>query len=177
MGINRQLLLILALSLPSAHAAEKSVCTEKELARQDCRLTVGSYNIRVLPKTLAWNDGTWRSVDNMPLKGEAVMWEKIRFEMMNGWPILQLWLWEKGVGESEVQSLHWVVASAEKRKFSLLAEGVVRKRRVERSAASPEGAKPMPTFFYDAWESHHLNLLKDGSLEWFLGEQKKTLTR
>lgn len=175
------------------HAAlpNKLKCTAKELARLDCRLTSGTYNIRILPKTIAWSDGTWHTVDPMPLNGEAVAWEKIEFAFLNGWPILQLWLWEKGFSETEVQSLHWYVADAEKRKFTILSEGVVRKRRLEPvdpPAPPPEGAPakgktpvvvktPKPKYLYDAWEPHALKVGKKGSLEWTLNSQKKIISK
>lgn len=173
-----------------AAGKEKLTCTAKELARFDCRLTSANYNIRILPQTIAWSDGTWHTVDPMPLKGEAVGWEKIEFKFLNGWPILQLWLWEKGFSETEVQSLHWYVADAEKRKFTILSEGVVRKRRLQPAeppappaeggaAAKKIAAKPPPKakFLYDAWEPHALKALKDGSLEWTLGSQKKIVSK
>ncbi|MGZ3723275.1 MAG: hypothetical protein ACXVA9_10110, partial [Bdellovibrionales bacterium] len=133
--------LFLIFLVPPAFAAakkDKLTCTAKEIARMDCRLISGTYNIRILPKTIAWNDGTWHTVDDMPLKGEAIAWEKIQFAFLNGWPILQLWIWEKGFSETEVQSMHWFVADAEKRKFTILAEGIVRKRRLEPAEPPPE---------------------------------------
>jgi hypothetical protein len=179
------LLLVLTPALFASPAAkDKLSCTAKELARFDCRLGAGVYNIRLLPKTIAWNDGTWHTIDDMPLKGEAVAWEKIEFKFLNGWPILQLWLWEKGFSETEVQSLHWYVADAEKRKFTVLSEGVVRKRRMEPVDPPPETndtAKPVaakkPKYLYDAWERYSLKPLKNGSLEWILGDQKKLISK
>src|SRR5665213_1187956 len=94
--------LVTFLFLPSplfaAQVKDKLTCTGKELARQDCHLVSGDYNIRLLPKTIAWSDGTWHTVDEMPLKGEARAWEKVQFQFLGGWPILQLWLWDKGTG-------------------------------------------------------------------------------
>jgi hypothetical protein len=181
--------LLFSLALLAA-PKDKLACTAKELARFDCRLTSGNYNIRLLPKTIAWNDGTWNTVDPMPLKGESVMWEKIQFQFINGWPILQLWLWEKGFSETEVQSLHWYVADAERRKFTVLAEGIVRKRRMEPVDPPPEVKKgdpkakkvavkppPQPKYLYDGWETFNLKPLKGGSLEWRLNDQKKIISK
>ena len=189
------LLLIVFPLLTNARAnPEKLNCTAKEIARQDCRLMSGSYNIRLLAKTVAWNDGTWHTVDPMPLNGEAVAWERAHFQFMNGWPILQLWLWEKGTSETQVQSLRWYVADAEKRKFTILSEGVVRRRRTEGVEPPPEepvvipvkGAKKAPApvkkvvvnrgpvYIYDAWEPHGLKILKNGNLEWWISAQRKT---
>jgi hypothetical protein len=166
------------------HAASgmksKAACNSKEIKRQDCRLTVDTYNLRLLKDTVAWNDGTWRTVDDMPLKGEGVEWEKARFEFLNGWPIVQLWIWDAGTGENQVQSLHWFVADAEKRKFTVVATGVVRKRRPHKVAV-PEGETatkgPPAKFTYDAMEPHALKPLKDGSLEWTLNRDKKIIGR
>ncbi len=142
----------------------KTNCSVKELARQDCRLTVGAYNLRLLKDTVAWDDGTWKTVDDMPLKDEGVQWEKATFNFINGWPILQLWIWDSGVGEAKVQSLNWYVADAEKRHFTVLARGVVRKRRLN-------------PLVMDAMEPHQLKPTKDGGLEWTLKNEKKLIQR
>ncbi len=182
--------LLIATALAKGGAApikEKLNCSDKELERQDCHMVSGAYDIRLLPKTVAWSDGTWHTVDLMPLNGEAVEWERAGFRMMAGRPILQLWLWEKGFGETQVQSLHWYVADAEKRTFTILSEGVVRKRRPEQvelvvqkpvkkgSGAVPRVAKPK--FIYDGWEPHYVKALANGSLEWQLAGQKKIIPK
>ena len=141
----------------------KSVCSARELKRQDCRLNVGAHTVRLLLASIAREDGVWHTVDEMPLKGE---WEKMRFEIVSGRPILQLWIWDAGSGESPVQALHWYVTEIGKEKMKILAEGVVRRRRVK-------DGKP-GTYIYDAWEKHDLKSTKAG-LEWWLGTQKKEL--
>lgn len=148
-------------------AKPKTECTAKDLARHDCRLYVDTYNLRLLKDTVAWNDGTWRTVDDMPLKGEGVQWEKANFRFINGWPILQLWIWDAGVGEAKVQSLHWYVADAEKRHFTILASGVVRKRRIN----------PEKKLIFDPMEPHELKPMKNGGLEWTLRNEKKLIER
>lgn len=164
--------LFFALALCAAAPKEKLTCNAKELAGQDCHLGSGNYDIRLLPKTIAWNDGTWHTVDEMPLKGEASAWEKVEFKFVSGWPILQLWLWDKGAGESAVQSLHWYTADAEHRRFTIISEGVVRKRRLEKVE---EGAKPR--YLFDPMENHSLKANKKGGLEWQLGTQKKIISK
>lgn len=156
---------------PRAVKARNS-CTSRELSRQDCRLAQDTYDLRLLKDTVAWNDGTWHTVDDLPLKGEGIQWEKATFNFINGWPILQLWIWDAGVGENKVQSLHWYVADAERRRFTILAEGIVRKRRLK----SVPKAKPAEMIF-DAMEPHALKPLKNGSLEWTLKTEKKLIER
>lgn len=151
-----------------SNAKAKTTCNAKEIQRQDCRLTVDTYNLRLLKDTVAWSDGTWHTVDDLPLKGDGTEWEKIRFEFLNGWPILQLWIWDAGAGENKVQSLNWYVADAEQRKFTVVATGVVRKRRPHKDAKK---------FSYDAMEPHALKPLKDGTLEWTLKQEKKIIGR
>lgn len=177
-------MLMLLLTALIAHAAPKLSCNAKELQRRDCRLIQANYNLRLLDKTVAWNDGTWHTVEPMPLSGEGVSWEKINFEIMNGQPVLQMWLWDKGVGEAQVQSLHWFVADAERRKFTILAQGVVRKRRLkepltgaEANGAPAAAAAKKPKYLFDAWETHGLKKLKNGTLEWTLGREKKILEK
>ncbi len=149
----------------------KHTCGAKEIERKDCVLSAGSYKLRLLAETVALNDGTWRSVDPMPLHGEGTIWHKVRFELMNGWPVLQLWIWDKPIGEAQVQSLRWFVASAENRKLSILASGVVRKRRQKESQVDKA------EFIYDGWESYGLKVLGPHRIEFTLAREKKILER
>lgn len=171
-----------------ADPRDKLDCTAKELAIQDCHLKASNYDIRILPKTVAWHDGTWHTVDPMPLGGEAIEWERIGFRFLGKRPILQLWLWDKGAGETQVQSLHWYTTDAEKRKLTLLSEGVVRKRRreaVAEVAPDPNAVKkfekatnpPPPKYIYDGWEPHYVRALPNGDLEWQLAGQKKIIPK
>jgi hypothetical protein len=59
------------------------------------------------------------------------------------------------------------VADAEKQKFTLLAEGVVRKRRLSEEKK----------LIFDAMEPHALKPLKTGALEWTLRKEKKLFER
>lgn len=164
----------------------KSVCTARELRGQDCRVYSGTYHIRLLAETIARDDGTWHTVDPMPLKGEGVEWEKVTFTIEQGQPILQLWLWDKGVGEAQVQALRWHVADARQGALKILAEGVVRRRRLKVPEEIPVDPnvpvannrpveKKKPVFLYDGWEKHSLKALKNGTFDWELGSQKKIL--
>lgn len=150
----------------------KLVCKRKELARQDCRLVYKGHELRLLSASIAWHDGVWHTVDEMPMKGDGVQWEKVKLEIFKDWPVLQLWLWGPGAGETKVQSLHWYVIGPSKQKLNRMAEGVVRKRR--RKLDSPE---EKPVYTYDASEKHSLRALKGGNLEWTLGRNKKILER
>ena len=154
-------ILFLTMLAPAALKPKLS-CTPRELTQQDCHLTSGHYDLRLLKTTLAWNDGTWHTVDPLPLAGEGVVWEKVEFAHLGGRPILQLWIWDKGVGESKVQSLHWFTADAEKRTLTVLAEGVVRKR-------TPREGKPP---LYDQTVAHGIRVIQ-GGLEWHLGDKLK----
>ena len=64
----------------------------------------GAYKLRLLTETIARDDGTWHTVDMMPLKGAGIDWERVRFDMFKDWPVLQLWIWDKGEGEAQVQA-------------------------------------------------------------------------
>jgi hypothetical protein len=166
--------LVLALLLTHAFAAGKSACTARELRGRDCRLAAGTYKIRLLSDTIARDDGTWHVVDPMPLKGDGVAWEKITFENQHGRPVLQMWLWDPGKGEAQVQSLHWFVADARPTALKIVADGVVRRRRMKPPPEEGD-AKKKPEFLYDGWEKHGLKILKDGKFEWQLGQEKKIL--
>lgn len=174
-----KLLLVLAMFYPLTWAkANKSFCSSKELQRKDCRLVAAPFNLRLLDSTVAHDNGTWRMVDPLPLHGEGVQWEKIRFEFLAQRPILQLWLWDAGEGAAAVQSLHWIVADFNDRKMTVLDRGVVRKRRVKKVPADEAEVKPLKQpYIYDAWETHELKVLKNGELEWTLGRDKKNLEK
>lgn len=157
----------------------KATCSNRELQRQDCKLEAGKFKLSLLSEAVTWSDGTWHSVEPLPLKGEGLKWEKVRFEILAGWPILQLWIWDKVEGETRVQSLRWYVQALGDRKIDLLQSGVVRRRRQKAvdSPTDPKVPPPDPEFIYDAWEIHHLKALKPGRLEFQLGRSKKILER
>lgn len=105
----------------------------------------------------------------------------MRFQFFGTHPILQLWFWGDGLGETKVQSLRWYVADAEKRKLTMLNEGVVRKRRLEppkteAAVKSSEKNPPKPKFLYDPWEKHGLKSVAKDGIELQLGDQKKLLS-
>jgi hypothetical protein len=173
--------LLLSLLLPhTAMAANKLSCTAREIQRRDCKLNYVSYEIRLLPDTVVRDDGTWHTVDPMPLAGEGVDWEKIRVDVYQGWPVLQFWLWDKGTGEAQVQQLHWYVVDGQKANLKTLAENIVRRRRIR----PPEGEidpeelkKTKPVFIYDGMEKHDLKVLKNGNLELSLGKTGKIIEK
>ena len=139
---------------------EKSGCTPGELRAKDCRLRLGEYKIDLLEQTLAWNDGMWHAVNPMPVTGEGVTWENVKFERAGKRVLLQLWLWDKAVGEAQVQSLRWYVMSLGDRKLSTLADGVVRKRHAETQLSEAKPTKEQK-FLYDAPEKHGLKSLNN----------------
>lgn len=156
-------------------------CNAKSLKAQDCLLKAGTFEINLLSAAVAWNDGTWRTVEAMPLKGEGIEWDKISFEVKEGWPILQLWLWDSGVGEAKVQSLNWYVVDLADRKMKVLAQGVVRKRRLRKADVDASGVEDpkvkKPGFILEKTEEHHWKLLNAKRAEWRIGTDKKIIER
>ena len=138
---------------------------------------MGELHLDLLDKTIAWTDGTWRSVDPMPLSGEGIEWEKIIFTRLNAQIFLQMWIWDKGVGEMQVQSLRWFVSHLQSRKFHTLAEGVVRKRHLEQPLVAASGTAPLPKpkYLNDTQEKHEFRPLKGNQFAWVLGTQSKTI--
>jgi hypothetical protein len=169
--------ILLILNVPQALTKDKTSCLSRELQRKDCRVKTGTYNVRLLSETIARDDGTWHTVDAMPLIGDHIAWEKIRFDIFKGWPILQLWIWDKAVGEAGVQDLRWFVADLHKGDMKILAKGVVRRRRLKNLEVQEGKPAPPPSYNLDAFEKHGLKLLKDGDLEWTLGSEKKILKK
>jgi len=166
----------LAGSAPRARM-DKSHCTSQELAKKDCRLTAGPYTVRLLAASVVWNDGIWHTVDPFPNFEDILDWEKVQFLMLGKAPVLQVWVWDKGVGEAHVQSLHWWVADADKRKLTVLSSSVVRKRRPLVVAGENAPAEKRPVrYLTDAMEPHSLKALSNGRWEWRLRDQKKVLT-
>jgi hypothetical protein len=164
--------------LAKAKLSEKTACTAREIQLQDCRLSSGTYKLRLLADTIARDDGTWHGVDSMPLKGEGTSWEKIHFKLFNGWPILQMWIWDKPAGEANVQQLHWYVGDVRNQtELQVLATGVVRRRRAKNVEVVEGKPAPKPVYTLDAMEPHSLKLRNDGRLDWSLGSEKKILDK
>lgn len=161
-----------------AKPLEKIACTAREIQLQDCRLNAGTYKLRLLSETIARDDGTWHGVDDMPLKGEGTAWEKIQFQLFNGRPILQMWIWDKPAGEANVQQLHWYVGDVRNRsELQLLASGIVRRRRAKSVEVVEGKPTPKPVYTLDAMEPHNLKVRKDGRLEWSLGVEKRIIDK
>lgn len=179
--------LLFALLLDYAHAKKpvekapgtgKAVCSAREIQRQDCRLTLGSYKLQLLPDTVSRFDGTWHGVGDMPLKGVGTSWEKMQFDLFRGWPVLQMWVWDKPAGEADVQQLHWFVADvSNKNEMQLLATGVVRRRRAKKVEVAEGKPAPKPSYSLDAMEPHSLKHRADGRLDFSLGREKKILDK
>lgn len=157
-----------AVAASSAGKNSRRGCLARDLARQDCELKDGGYTVRLLAETVTWNDGTWHTVEPLPLKDNQIAWEKMNFEILAGRPILQLWIWDKGDPQNQVQSLNWLTVDLSNRKFVLLAKGVVRKRR-------PKADSKPQSYLYDGVLTHALKAQKSGELEWSLGNEKKIL--
>ena len=112
----------------SSALSDRSRCLVKDLTRQDCRLQIGKFKAQLSNKTVAWNDGVWQGVDAIPLSGEGLTWEKALLREMDGRWVLQMWIWDSGVGETKVQSLHWLVFDFAEQKMRLQLQRVVRRR-------------------------------------------------
>lgn len=159
---------------PVVAPKSKQFCTDRDLKRQDCNLNFANYSLRLLTKSIASGDGIWQTVTPMPLSGESTGWEKVHFSVIGDWPILQLWLWDKNVSETRVESLHWYVIPLKPHEMKVLQEGIVRQRRLKTAETDAPGP---PVYLYDAWESHALKLGSHGNLEWQLGTEKKVLEK
>lgn len=161
-----------------AKTSGKASCSAREIQRQDCRLTLGSYKLQLLPETVSRFDGTWRGVGEVPLKGEGTSWEKMQFDLFRGWPVLQMWIWDKPSGEAGVQQLHWFVGDVSNRnEMQLLATGVVRRRRAKKVEVMEGKPAPKPAYTLDAMEPHSLKLRSDGRLDFVLGRERKIVDK
>lgn len=153
-------------------------CHPKQLKRQDCHLQIGKFEVSLLAGSVTWNDGTWRATEPMPLKGEGVEWDRMTFDIFEGWPVLQMWIWDAGRGETKVQSLQWFTVSLQGQKLTPLAEGVVRKRRLQVAPSDgTDGPAKTEAILLEKPEPHGLKYLGDGKLEWQLNRQKKIIDR
>jgi hypothetical protein len=176
------LLALCSVSAAASIAKEKLSCTSKELVRKDCPLKQGSFRLRLLDASVAWGDGIWHVVEKTPLNGDGTFWEKVHFSVLAGRPILQMWIWDKGAGEAVVQSLRWFTMDLSHRRASVLAEEVVRKRRlnvVEPAEVGKSSRKAVagPKFIYDQMEAHGLQAGKDGVLHFQLGRNRRVLEK
>jgi hypothetical protein len=135
---------------------DRSRCSPRDLTRQDCRLQSGNWNFQLSNKTISWSDGVWKTVDNLPLSGDGLTWEKGQLKIINKRVFVQLWIWDAGVGEGKVQSLHWYVLEFANKKMNVIVQEVVRKRH-------PEVVEGKPVkYIYDPMEPHQLEKVLKG---------------
>ena len=149
----------MAIKAPEPHV----ICSTKELKLRDCVLTLKPYEILVSRVKVKWSDGTWRSIADAPMPDEKFEWEKLKVDKIAGRWILQFWIWNSGRGEAKVQSLHWVVAELNERKYLPLLDQVVRKRKVRATTPVAYG--------YDDLIPHQLKPMKN-EIEWSVGRHK-----
>lgn len=157
------IVIILILHSPWAFGlSERSRCLSADLKRQDCRLQKGKFKAQLSNKTISWATEIWQSVENLPLSGEGITWEKVILREVGNRLILQMWIWDAGLGESKVQSLHWYVFDFVEGKMQLRVDEVVRRRH---SKMDDQGKT---TFVLDPMEKHGIKtvLSKKKKIEW-----------
>jgi hypothetical protein len=146
-----------ALGSHVARSAARTQCSQQELKRRDCSLTLAPYKVQLSHVKITWSDGTWTSIGDAPLSDEKFTWEKVNFQKMDGRFLLQFWIWDNGKGEAKVQSLHWVVLELKQKQLIAHLDQIVRKREVR-------GTEPV-SYTYDRMIPHSIKKNKDG-LQW-----------
>lgn len=152
--------------------AEKGQCTKRELSLQDCELRIGKTKLNLFQGRWRFDDGLWLSVNDMPVAGELVQWDKISFEQHNNRRILQMWVWSKPTGEAEVQNLNWFVMELGEFESPKRVHEVVQRRRlgarVTDSTRKP--ATQQAIYIYDPRDKTALQTTKT-QIKWSAGRR------
>lgn len=168
---------------PPGFAKKKSSrleCSAHHLEVKSCLLEGLGLKVQVTESKISLFDGVWRQLEDFPYPGENREWKVVRLRALGERKFLELKIWDRPVGPTEIQSLLW--AGYEVKDLSLIKkwQEVIQKRsRIQGENSSPERArgqfeeKKPPRYLYDKMEKHRLSLDKDGRLVWYVGEAKR----
>lgn len=152
--------------------AEKGKCTKRELSLKDCELRVGKTKLNLFQGKWRFEDGLWLAVNDLPVNGETVQWDKVTLNQYDDRRILQLWLWSRSEGEAEVQALNWYVIEIGQYESPARVHEVVQRRRlgarVTDSTRTP--ATKQSIYIYDPRDKTDLNNAKK-QLKWSAGRR------
>lgn len=147
--------------------SERTQCTARDLERQDCLLKKKPLELQLSSRKVAWSDGVWNKIDNLPFSGEGFVWEKIVLREIKKRAILQMWIWDLPAGEAQVQNLHWIVIEFRNHKMKVIAQEIVRKRHPKPRSDEKEPV----SYLNDPMDPHGLKEAKGDRLKWTHGEK------
>lgn len=145
---------------------EHHQCSQRSLRIKNCHLKHYGYHIHFTEsERIIISDGIWREVEDMPLKGDAVLWEKIWMERIQGRTFVSVMQWTAPKGEGEVRSLQWVVLELDGSKVKKQLTQTVQKLRVSlnnrepaqyKDDRKPYGLSPGEGDKIYWWNGHHI---------------------
>ena len=139
----------------------KNKCLSKELSLQNCYLKFQKNKIHLGKEKILFTDGVWRSIYDMPYKGEHTEWEKANVRTLGKRIFLEVKIWAQEESQLGIQSLYWSVYEIQEERLSLKLSEVIQKRRPR------ENQKPI----LDPMEPYGLKL-KGHKVVWWVNHQK-----
>jgi hypothetical protein len=174
------LLVVILFFAPGLFAKKyKPTCKKSELETKNCYIKFKSYSLQLTQKKITVHDGVWRSIFDFPIISEKSNWHKVVFQKKGGKHFLNLYIWDAPVGETQVQSLKWLLISFKTVKSKLMVNKVVWKRYVknlsELKGSSPEVANNDKNkkikYGYESRKKHGYRI-KGAQLNWWSGYEK-----
>src|SRR5688572_8511393 len=88
-------------------------CPRRDLIQKDCHIALGDFSVHVWSEKILLNTKVDRLTrpltDHEGLKLETLVWEFVRSKKLGGRWLLELGVWAPPNGESDVETLLWVV--------------------------------------------------------------------
>ena len=154
-----------AKSLQKAHA-DSVICDRRARETRNCTLKNGPYEFLLNKEKILIFDSFWRSLTDLPLKGEKTNWQWVEFRKLQNDFYLELEIWTEPFGETQVQNLRWFVFRAEKQKLIPLVDTIVQRR-------TPQTTKGHG-YLYDPLEKHGLEI-QNKEVKWRFRDRLESL--
>jgi hypothetical protein len=131
-------------------------------------VALGPYEFLLNKEKILIHDSVWRSLTDIPLKGEQTSWDKVEIRVVRRKYFLEVSIWSEPQGETSVQSLHWFVFAARGKTLEKVVDQIVSRRRPHRSQFANK------TFIQDPVEKHGLESAAEG-IRWRAGRNSGLL--
>ena len=155
--------LVAMLLCNSAYGSNRKQCSSRELTEKSCLLKAWDYTIKLTKEKIILNNKVWRSLEKIPFTGDRTTWDSVLVTSLGSRRFLSIKVWDKPVGEADIQSLYWVLYELENGKVLLKVQQELQKRRW-----SGEGRSKLRD---RRWRTA-LKKGRNGQVLWIVGNQK-----
>lgn len=84
-------------------------CAVQDLRQKDCLLRLKNLKVRLSAQKILIDNGTWKTLRDLPLVGEGTEWQRVRLMELHRRPLIDLLIWEAPAGPLQFQKLQWFV--------------------------------------------------------------------